>query len=948
MPLDRHFLGWDRPLSAGLREFLLPDDAVGVRDLSDRVVIVPTRQAGRRLRETLALACDARGTGLISPQIITPGTIFQWDESADAEASVALVKATWARVLGAIEIDRYGGLFPSGGPTSDFQWCLQTGEQMQALRAALVEGGLSVADVAGMGDAVEEEWQRWQDLADLERIYIEALSRSGHIDPHLGRLRAAERLAVPPATSCIILAAVPDPPTIAIKALERLVGETRIEVLVQAPVDLKDCFDAWGRPDREFWGSCEIPVGCASTDLILAGSPGSQGARVLDVIAREADRYGPGDVAVGVADREVIPPLEAGLAALGLKAYDPSERKLRDHPVCSLLGIYSELVVSPSYSAVRRFLREADVLRFLERHHDVSTSRLLPALDENQNRFLPGSLQGLVDSESRIAAVKGASAWPADLRTAVTYVQSLITAYRSSEAALSVQAFLRDVLRGRELRSDVPLDDEMSRACGVLNDALLSVAQGAVGELGLSGDETLAVLGRVVPDLEYAREREGAVIDLEGWLELAWNDAPLLIVTGMNEGRVPDGRLSDAFIPDSLRTRLQLKDDASRLARDAFIMRCCIESRRSSGRAAFICGKRSQSGDPLRPSRLMFRCPDDELPARASALFGPVDVERASAAATHAFQLNAEASRLARPVARPERISVTALSDYLACPFRFYLARVLGLEVINDSKDSPDALDYGNMVHAALEWMAGDSDLWRHADGDVLGQHLGQHVEGWARERYGAQPGMAMRVTLESAKARLAAAARQHVELVRDGWEIMGSEQKLELEVSGLTLVGKIDRIDRHRESRRIRVIDYKTSDQPVNPRQAHLRKWREGMPEISHADVGGSEYSWVDLQLPVYDLVLRRMHTVDRIDELAYFNLPKAVTETGVSAWSDFSDAHREAAEQCLERVLAAIRSGAFWPPAEAVRYDSIESMIVGSAATSFLPLAAEGGRTA
>lgn len=931
MPLERHFLGWDRSLTTTVREFLLPEVTAGVPDLSDRVVIVPTRQAGRRLRESLALACDARGTGLISPQIITPATIFQWDLTAGPEAPAALVKATWARVLGAVDVESYPALFPSGGSTTDFQWCLQTGEQFQALRAALAEGGLSLADVAAMEDVVEEEWQRWQDLARLDGLYADAMGRSGHVDPHVGRLRSADLLQVPPGVTSIVLAAVPDPPAIAIRALDRLAGEPGVAVLVQAPAEMAAHFDEWGRPDRDYWGSCEIQVASPSTNLLLAGSPASQGQCALDVIADESERHGPGDVAVGVADREVIPHLEADLAGYGLKAYDPTERKLRDHPVNSLLGSYTDLVTGPTYAAVRRFLRQADVLRYLERYRNASAGAVLAGMDRIQNQFLPGTLQDLVESESRLDGHGRAGTWSDSLRAALTCVEETVREYRAPEAALSVQAFLHEVLRGRELHSDVPADEEMSRACSVLNDALLAVADGAVGETGLTGDEILAVLGRVVPDLEYPREREGAVIDLEGWLELAWNDAPLLIVTGMNEGRVPDGRLSDAFIPDSLRTRLHLKDDASRLARDAFIMRCCIESRGTYGRACFICGKRSHAGDPLRPSRLLFRCPDEELPARAQALFGPVEVERASSPATHAFQLDAGAVP-AKPV---ERVSVTALSSYLACPFRFYTGRVLGLETVDDWRDSPDALDYGNMVHAALEWMSADEDIWRIADADVLGGHLAQRVDDWARERYGAQPTMAVRVSVDSARARLGAAARHHVALVQSGWEIMAWEQKFELEMGAIVLAGKVDRIDRHRDSGKIRLIDYKTSDKQSDPAEAHLKKWREGLPEIARDTVGETEVAWINLQLPVYDLALRR---TGPIDELAYFNLPRAVMATGVSCWEAYGDAHRESAERCLDRVLEAIREGIFWPPADFVRYDDLEPMIVGTALESFL----------
>ena len=54
MPVERYFLGWDAPVTAKVREFLLPQQLSGPVDLGKDLIVVPTRQAGRRLREALA------------------------------------------------------------------------------------------------------------------------------------------------------------------------------------------------------------------------------------------------------------------------------------------------------------------------------------------------------------------------------------------------------------------------------------------------------------------------------------------------------------------------------------------------------------------------------------------------------------------------------------------------------------------------------------------------------------------------------------------------------------------------------------------------------------------------------------------------------------------------------------------------------------------------------
>ena len=63
-------------------EWLLADSDERLVDLSDRLLLLPTQQAGRRLREALATAMAKRGGGLFPPRVATP--------------AVMLAGATWA------------------------------------------------------------------------------------------------------------------------------------------------------------------------------------------------------------------------------------------------------------------------------------------------------------------------------------------------------------------------------------------------------------------------------------------------------------------------------------------------------------------------------------------------------------------------------------------------------------------------------------------------------------------------------------------------------------------------------------------------------------------------------------------------------------------------------------------------------------------------------------
>ncbi|MEI7566842.1 MAG: hypothetical protein WCJ10_03335, partial [Opitutaceae bacterium] len=48
------------------------------------------------------------------------------------------------------------------------------------------------------------------------------------------------------------------------------------------------------------------------------------------------------------------------------------------------------------------------------------------------------------------------------------------------------------------------------------------------------------------------------------------------------------------------------------------------------------------------------------------------------------------------------------------------------------------------------------------------------------------------------------------------------------------------------------------------------------------------------------------------------YFNLPKGVGATAISAWTDYTSEVQQSAEACATQIVAAVAAGQFWPPAE------------------------------
>jgi ATP-dependent helicase/nuclease subunit B len=153
-------------------------------------------------------------------------------------------------------------------------------------------------------------------------------------------------------------------------------------------------------------------------------------------------------------------------------------------------------------------------------------------------------------------------------------------------------------------------------------------------------------------------------------------------------------------------------------------------------------------------------------------------------------------------------------------------------------------------------------------------------------------------------RARLDAFADKQAERAGQGWRIEFAENEglswpLEVDGQPFHLTGRIDRIDRHEDTGRRAIIDYKTSDAGLPPRKVHQQ---------------GQE--WIDLQLPLYRYLAQGL-ALSGPFELGYCLFPKDVSKTGFVA-ADWSEEELATADAAAFDVIRGVRSQAFWPPAD------------------------------
>ncbi len=922
----RHFLPWDRPLLPQAAAWLAGDwRGDGPLDLSAQWVIVPTRQAGRRLREALAEHAAQRGQAVFPPRVLTPEALVT--EAAGTGVAPRLeALLAWTEVFRGIEPEEFRAVWPVDPPEHSFAWAARLAAQFSHLQATLAEAGLKLADVAPrMGDDFPER-ERWVQLGELERRQAEKLAEFDLRETQAAKIAVAQRPVGDAAVSRIVLLATPDPLPLAVSALAATLAERVVEVVIFASEDEGPLFDDWGRPLAAAWEKRELALPEFKTRVHLCADPAAQAERIVATARKYAQPEGA--IAVGVADPEVLPLLEGELVHAGLQGFSPEGRARSSEPLYQLLVALAGLAREANWETVAALARCPDFLAWLRarRGPQFSAARFLSNLDQVREDHLPADLAAAIAlGGERVPEL----AEMAELRTMVTrasFPQNL-------SSALTEIFLARRLDLGRE--ADQRLEEaavawtEVGRQCATAKERFPAVPEADWWELAL----------RIYGEERRSEEKPPGALELQGWLELLFEDAPHLAVAGLNDGFVPSALTGDAFLPESLRAQLGLKTNAARFAADAYLLQAAVASR-AEGRVDVFFGKTSVAGEPLRPSRLLLRCADADLPERVAFLFREPAAAHAALPWTRAWKLQPGDIKL------PQRVAVTALRAWLDCPFRFYLRHTRRMLPVDPTKEEMDARDFGTLMHAALEALALETPLHDCADASVLREFLFAALERRARAKYGNNLTLALTLQLESARQRISKAAEIEATERADGWRTVAAEREFLLDIAGLKVAGKIDRIDRHRDTGAVRVLDYKTSDTAVTPAEAHLRSLRRDETPPAWAIFGSEDrvLVWKDLQLPLYERVLAAEFGGGVT--CGYFNLPKAVGESGLSLWTDFSPALRESAWRCAEGVSAAICAGEFWPPRElkgrdAERDDYAELFHHGAAASVEWPTA-------
>ena len=324
--------------------------------------------------------------------------------------------------------------------------------------------------------------------------------------------------------------------------------------------------------------------------------------------------------------------------------------------------------------------------------------------------------------------------------------------------------------------------------------------QGAIGRLR-----------RLCTETRFQPEGAGSPIQVLEILESPGIEFDALWVSGLTDVVWPQHARPDPFLP----VLLQRKAGIPQASAEASL---ALDRRRTEGwtgaahEVVFSWARREEDRE-LSPSPLIAQVPEGtvELPvfsshrelifkARRTETFtdekaGPLEIETAGG-------------------------GTGVLSDQAACPFRAFAHHRMRARALESPEPGLDALERGNLVHALMAGIWKEVKTQAGLAGD-LSAVIARAADGAVRElklegRFA-----------ELEKKRLVRLARDWLALERERapFEVVQTEEEKQLKIGGLTLKGRIDRMDRLADGS-YALIDYKTGSQ-LSP-----RRWMGERPE--------------------------------------------------------------------------------------------------------------------
>lgn len=832
---------------------------------SGAMVLAPTKSCANALSRELAnLSMQKFGGGIAGLEILTLEAFFCRLSRHIPSASETERRFALNFTISQFSDGDLPALFPSGIPSSPKNFF----KKFLEIKTQCAHAGLSVKDATKkISESANIESDRWEEIEKFDGIYALSLSKISKKDPADALLEALENPMENPKK--IFLVGIADAPKILFASLKKFEEKgAEIFSLIIANEALSKYFDAFGIPETNYWkdkifdisnGDVSVP----QTRLIQAQN-----------VAEDAAKFGskaPQTCAIACEEGSSSSAIARALASKNIRSFSPEGEKLSNGEIFDFLKTIRLYFTDCGFDSLKTIVQKDAMLSFLKHKTNLCAKKIFEIIDKYKFENFSLDLKTAMD----FAKEKGDNN-ALSLFNAISSVLEPNAELNSEKIAQILQN-----LFSKTKTFDPNIKEEAESIFGIL--CQIKAAEEVFGKTSLA--ETIEILLNAADKKTFGKIRALDEIQMKNWLEIFWTTEPNLLIADFNDGQVPENISSDAFMPNSLREFLGIRAANARHARDSYFLHTILSSREKSA-VKIYAPQTDFDGEPLRPSRLLLQTPKSDLAARAKHLFQDAESDKHSYPFSYSWKMKVPYAPL------PNHLNVTDFKTYIACPFDFYLKRVLKLNELDAKKTELDALDIGSITHKALELLAKE-DPETKSENEIFAI-LKRSTDDIFKSKFGKNMTTALAIQKYFIISKFEALAKKEAEHRANGWRTIHCEEEFkDFHISNYPVKGKIDRIDFNERENEYLIIDYKTidsTDKNIATQNHFSGNEKKGI-------------TWIDLQLPIYLEYAKNFLKTENI-KAAYFLIAKSAEDTRIDYFANSTEIQESAMKKAEETV--------------------------------------------
>ena len=538
--VEKVFLGWERPFLNSLSDWLWQRR----EKLPEMVVVVPTKQSGRRLRQTMAEKGGVLGLNVIVASSFLSSTA-RWKEHL-----------AWLQILQTSDPKQADKLIPNF-ETRENQPAKNSAEtkilladELSSLAIELKQAGINLQDESEK-EELDCKWRQFQALAKaVDQIQLDWNSRS--------------QRELPKNCSQVVLAGIYDSMGAVVDLWQS--WEVEIVALIAASKEQAQGFDDWGMVNTIWWNKFE-PTASLLPQIKVVSDVKSLSSAVVKQIAKQQNS----DVALGICDAQLLDPLVNELEAAEWKSFLTGGRQIGHFGLIHWLILFLDIRLQPqSLDNWMLWLKESKTFILAKKEADFSV--LFQTLEDWKDRHLSHQVQDLLEARWMGESEK----W----KNLENYVLTIRLEVERLDKLDVIEAIveLLEKLAVVEAIEESPLEEIKK---------LLHPWKEFVETSQMEESHFLPVLRQALLHHRTHQNREEFNVDLLNWNDLLYESSSILHVVGCHETTLPTLPKPHFLLTKSWREKWQLNTKEICRGRDFYLLNYLKNSRKSENQLTF-------------------------------------------------------------------------------------------------------------------------------------------------------------------------------------------------------------------------------------------------------------------------------------------------------------------------------------------------------------------------